>query len=60
MDEPRVGISSARPGVVVANGRAARFYMTGDFVLAVTYHRRIGKRTRPLTVSPKLMAKVLR
>lgn len=44
---------------MVVNGRFARFYMTGDFALAVTYHKRVGKRTRPMTLSPKLMERVL-
>lgn len=49
---------------MTANGRWCRCYITGPpgdrFYLTVTYHRRIGGRTRQLKVSPKLMRRVLR
>lgn len=47
------------------NGRHARFYMgprgaADRFCMAVTYHRRVGGRTRQLTVSAKLLRRMLR
>jgi hypothetical protein len=48
------------------NGRWARFYIAGErgtadrFYMPVTYHRRMRGKTRQLTVSPKLLRKVLR
>lgn len=44
-----------------ANGRWMRAYFHGaGDPLCVTYHRRINGKLRQLTVSPKLMQKVLR
>lgn len=50
---------------MTANGRHARFYVAGKpgadrFYLPVTYHRRVGARTRQLTISPKLLRRMLR
>jgi hypothetical protein len=50
---------------VTINGRWARYYVAGErgldrFYIAVTYHRRVRGQTRQLTVSPKLMRKMLR
>jgi hypothetical protein len=46
------------------NGRAARYYKIGTgsstFYLPVTYHKRIRGKTRPLTISTKLLSQVLR
>lgn len=48
----------------VANGRWSRCYFwpttTRDNYLAVTYHHRVGGKLRQLTVSPRLLRKVLR
>lgn len=47
---------------MTANGRRARYYIAGErgdpnrFYMPVTYHR----KGRQLTVSPKLLRKVLR
>lgn len=40
------------------NGRHARFYLGDDGYIAVTYHKRVGKRVRQLTISDKLMRRV--
>lgn len=42
------------------NGRWSRCYITRDCVIAVTYHRNIRGKLRQLTISPRLMSKVLR
>lgn len=51
---------------MTANGRWARFYIAGErgaadrLYMAVTYHRRVRGKTRQLTLSPKLMRRMLR
>lgn len=53
-DKPR------RSTTTTCNGRFARFYGSEGYWLPVTYHKRVNGRLRQLTVSPKLLRKVLR
>lgn len=50
---------------MTVNGRWARYYIAGErgapdrFWMPVTYHRRVRGKTRQLTVSAKLLRRVL-
>jgi hypothetical protein len=58
------GAASAAPRCFP--GRSAVFFIAGErgdpdrFYMAVTYHRQIRGETRQLSISPKLLARVLR
>jgi hypothetical protein len=61
---PVSGPSRFMGRVAALDGRSARFYKAGSgadaFYLPVTYHKRIRGRVRLLTLSPKLLRRVLR
>jgi hypothetical protein len=51
---------------VTVDGRWARFYIAGErgapdrFSMAVTYHRPVRGKRRQMSVSPRLLARMLR